>query len=253
MCMPIRGIFSFLLRPSLWQEVLLPIVGMMLFSVVTLVLLFAFAFHPQKEALADRGLEAWQANLSAGFLMVLYTSVGTFILIAAFFAQVQENITSRLLAERQVANDLNPNFDVTTLEGCCGAFGECARGIGRTLTFLIVRLFFMILLLPLDAVPVFGWVLYLGLNGWLYTWDHIGVFLHPLGYTSICEQKNFAYEQWWAFATYGGVAFGLELLPVVGILFMFSNACGAAFLLENFHTEYAKAREPLLSAEITVD
>lgn len=247
--LPIRGIFTFLSTRKLWNEVLVPVILMMLASILVLVLMFVFAYKPQKDYLeSGRGWEATHATLAAIFLVLLYTSLGTLAMIAAFFGQVQENITAKLLQERQIASALCQDFDMTSAAGCCEAAGDCARGLGRNLAFLVFRLIILILLLPVQAVPVIGTVLYCALNGWIYTWDQIGVFLAPLGYTTFCEQKNFACKNSQTFMLYGGVAFALELLPVVGILFMFSNACGNCFLLEGFYQEYTNAREPLLDA-----
>ena len=81
--------------------------------------------------------------------------------------------------------------------------------------------------LPLNFIPVVGTVLFIGLQG-----KRTGPFLHSryfeLKGMSRNQREQFVEERRGAYTGFGVVATLLEMVPVVGIFFAFTNTVGAA-------------------------
>lgn len=67
---------------------------------------------------------------------------------------------------------------------------------------------------------------------------------------TVGESYKSAVKNKWHYVSFGSVAFGLELIPVFNILFMWTNIVGAALWIAE---EYENEHSPQKTKDITAD
>ncbi|CAE7235064.1 unnamed protein product [Symbiodinium pilosum] len=234
--LPLAGIGVFLARPTLWKEVVCPLVVSVISTLVSLIVLFGAALRPQADALVHAGWPGWVAWISGVLLVLAEVAVINIILMLVLFGCVQSKIIRAVLQEKGIMDQLRTEF---AQRGKELPEANCLRDLGHNLLFLLGRLPLMILTLPLHGVPVLGQVAWVMLNGWIYAWELEAEFLVFARERHRChEQWRFVSKRFGAFAGFGSTAMALELIPFVGPwIFFASNACGAALLAEIFFKE----------------
>eukprot|EP01095_Lingulamoeba_sp_RSL-Kostka_P008276 TRINITY_DN2735_c0_g1_i1.p1 TRINITY_DN2735_c0_g1~~TRINITY_DN2735_c0_g1_i1.p1 ORF type:complete len:308 (+),score=57.18 TRINITY_DN2735_c0_g1_i1:152-1075(+) len=90
---------------------------------------------------------------------------------------------------------------------------------------------------PLNFLPYVGNILYLVVNAFTFGWSGQSNYLNQLGIT-LKEQILFTRTRWKEFFLFGLVSLLLDLIPVIGIVFLFTNNVGSAiwaFEMEKNH------------------
>lgn len=216
---PLRGILYFTTHPRLWLTVFCGILLALAFSITSTVLLFVFALRPQAEGLASTALPEWLAWIMAVILVLVEIFASSILFVA--------------IALPVLADEL---FDlVFVAAGVPAGEGSCARGCwmglahaGVWVAYLVfARLAILIITAPLHLLPVVGTVLFLFINGYFAAWNqHLHWFdLRDCGFSS---GKQFVRNNRGAYASCGAIMVLLEMIPGIGILFMFTNIVGAA-------------------------
>lgn len=89
--------------------------------------------------------------------------------------------------------------------------------------------------LPLNAIPVLGTVAWIYLNGFVYAWelhqmyfDLIGADLKVSFSHEHQDQRSYVSKHKARYASFGSIAFLLELIPGFNFIFLFTNAVGSA-------------------------
>jgi len=230
------GIGSFLKRPWLWYQLIAPIIATLISTIVSFSVLMKWALHPQADKLIGTHWPAWIAWISSFLLVVAEVALINLIILLVLFGCVQSKITRAILEEKGILPQLRSE---------CEAHGRelpeayCMRDLAHNILFLVARLPLLLLTLPLHGIPALGQIIWVFLNGWIYTWELESEFLVMARELHHCgEQWRFVHERFGSFAGFGAAAMGLELIPFVGPwIFFASNACGAALLAERFFKE----------------
>ncbi|KAI8822523.1 etoposide-induced protein 2.4-domain-containing protein, partial [Fimicolochytrium jonesii] len=216
---PLRGVLYFLAHPSLWLKVLCPLLFSIAFSLASTVVLFVFALAPQAHGL-DIHLPAWLAWIIAVILVLIEICVASILFVAICLPVVADELFDAVVA-------------LST--GTAAGQGSCARGcwlgIAHAGVWILYTVFARILVLivtaPLNLIPGAGTVLFLFLNGYLAGWNqHLHWF--DLRNSGFSEGHKFVKQNRAAYMSAGAVMVLLEMIPGVGILFMFTNIVGAA-------------------------
>ncbi|TPX65323.1 hypothetical protein SpCBS45565_g05263 [Spizellomyces sp. 'palustris'] len=216
---PIHGILYFVTHPTLWLRVICALTIALFFAVGSTVVFFVFTLKPQAHAL-DRLMPDWLAWILAVFLVLVEICAASLLFVAIALPTVAD----------QLFDDV-----VSMVTGCPAGEGSCARGCwlgcahaGVWIVYLVVaRLLLLLVTAPLHLLPIFGTILFLLLNGYLAAWaQHLHWFdLRGFGFTA---GKKFVRSHRQAYTSFGSVAVLLEMVPVIGMLFMFTNIVGSA-------------------------
>ena len=134
--LPISGIAAFFRRPHLWKQAICPLIVCVISTVVSLIGLFSFGFHPQAEYFMSIGWPEWSARIASFLLVFAEAALVNIILMVVLFGCVQSNIQRTILEEKGI---------MQTLRAECAERGQdlpqptCCRDTGHTLLFLLGR------------------------------------------------------------------------------------------------------------------
>jgi hypothetical protein len=231
MCfMPVHGFFGFLSTPHLYPDAIIPYLLLLVLALVILVLLFTFTFTPQLHYIEQHGLKV--PGLDAVVVVLLIFMEVTFptILIGkALFDKVVHKIMDHVMEDRGLNKRLKDEFGIDELpeeDLCCGK-------LCQSIVFSLLRIAVMLLTLPINDLPILGTVLWLLINGWVYSWDLLSDYLPLFGRTTARAQGGYGYQHRLTFASFGATALALTLIPIIGPLFFITNAYGAALFFES--------------------
>jgi len=226
--LPIIGTLKFISQPRLIKYAVIPYAVLVVLSVVLTFLLFYFLYGP---VVAMMPAIPWKIadELMAVFVILALVLMLLFFAAHLLFDKALEKITNEALQEEGVLQLLSSKYGVDELPNL--KYGEVSKACVK-LSMNIVKLILMLVSLPLNGFPVFGTILWLCVNGWLYAWDLTVDLLPIFGADSVSSQMKFCWENKYAYITFGAVALALTLIPIAGPLFFFINAYGAALLFQ---------------------
>ncbi|KAJ3180681.1 hypothetical protein HDU87_001794 [Geranomyces variabilis] len=227
---PVRGIFFFATHPSLWLRVLCGLLLSLTFALAATVLLFVFALAPQANGLNAHLPAAWLGWIIAVICVLLEIFLASLLFVAICLPVLADELFDDVVA-------LATGQPVTQK-------GSCARGCWHgvayagvwIVTLLVARILLLVITAPLHLVPGVGTVVFLFLNGYLGAWNnHLHWFdMRGCGFA---EGRRFVRQNRMAYACTGAVMCMLELVPVAGILFQFTNIVGAALWAVDMESE----------------
>ncbi|CAB9525793.1 Conserved hypothetical, protein [Seminavis robusta] len=209
----LQGLYYFLRHKVLWKTSLCPILWALLFAIATFCILLPIAFIPQVIALSTV-MTPW---LGVPLALVL-ALIEMLIIIMLFSAIVLLPITDKLFDQVLTLRGHAELVEADNGMACCG----CCSVVG------IVHLFVSIITLPLNLIPVVGTVLWLFVNGRLYTWDTFSHYHYELKGRSFKMQRKFVSDNAMAHHIFGMQAMALEMIPFANVFFVFTNTVGAA-------------------------
>ncbi|KAK7537195.1 uncharacterized protein J3D65DRAFT_624723 [Phyllosticta citribraziliensis] len=221
---PIRGIFYFMTHRSLWKPLTSHLGAIISTGVGVTTFMFFFTYLPQAAVL----------TLVNGPLAALTT-----ILLVLSESSTISNIVCRGLWVEEAVVDTFDGTLVTRDQTTLLSHGRALKpsrdpisALGAVLSKPFKKLSPTSLLrsliyLPLNLLPVIGPLLYILAQG-----RKRGPELHAryfqLKEWSPAERRRFVDARAGAYAGFGVAAVALELVPVVGLFFAFTNAVGAA-------------------------
>ncbi|RMX64103.1 hypothetical protein DD238_007872 [Peronospora effusa] len=215
---PLRGVLYFLRDKHLWRLTICPVLLTIVVAIGVAITLFTFTLHWQEETLYDFGLSSFFAWLIAVSFVIIEVFIVTVIYGLVALEWFKDKIFAYVLIQRGyrelVENEErhSPFFRVIT--SCCRVS-------------VLLRLGLLILTLPLNMVPVLGNVMYAWLNGTLLAWEsHLYYF--EMKAFDFDQQKEIIAKRKFQYSAFGMQAVLLEMIPVAGAFFMFTNAAGAA-------------------------
>ncbi|CAH0473492.1 unnamed protein product [Peronospora belbahrii] len=227
---PLRGILYFLGDKHLWRMTIYPVLLTVSVAFGVAVTLFAFTLHWQEQVLSKFGLSSFFAWIFA----VIFVIIQVFLITILYGLFVLEWFMDKIFAYvliQQGYRDLVENKErhspfLRVMTSCCRVS-------------VLLRLGLLIITLPLNMIPVLGNITYAWLNGTLMAWEsHLYYF----------EMKAFDYEQQqqlvsqrkFQYSAFGMQALLLEMIPIVGAIFMFTNAVGAALFAASIEKDLEK-------------
>ncbi|KAF2000785.1 hypothetical protein P154DRAFT_522375 [Amniculicola lignicola CBS 123094] len=243
---PIKGIVYFCTHRSLWKpltEKLLPTISL---GVGVTIFMFAVTYVPQAAVLT---IFNGPLAIISTVLLVLSESSTIFSVISKNFlidealidtfdgTLLSRNLTSLVSTERQVRSGNDP----------IGKLGKIAKKPFAKFTPKAIIRYFMYL--PLNFIPVVGTVLFVILQG-----RKCGPTAHAryfqLKQMGKREKEEFIHERKAAYTSFGVPAVLLELVPLVGIFFSFTNTVGAALWAADMERKQATAPNLRNQAEL---
>jgi len=221
---PFQGILYFFSNRSLWKPLAAKLLPTMSLGVGVTVFMFAVAYLPQVALLA---LFNGPFAIVSTILLVLSESSTIFNILSKNFliddalidtfdgTLLARGQSSLVATERQVKSGSDP----------IGKLGKLvSRPFAKFTPNAIIR---YLMYLPLNFIPIVGTVAFVILQG-----SRFGPAAHAryfqLKQMKKQDKERFIEERKAAYTSFGVPAVLLELVPVVGILFSFTNTVGAA-------------------------
>ncbi|KAG6614103.1 Homogentisate 1 [Phytophthora cinnamomi] len=230
---PLRGILYFLGDRHLWRLTLCPVLLTVAVAFGVAITLFTLTLHRQERALYDAGLSSFFAWLIAVIFVIVEVFIVTVVYGLVCLEWFKDKIFAHVLIERGyrelVENEERHSPFLRVLTSCCRVS-------------VMLRLGLLVVTLPLNMIPVLGNVTYAWLNGTLMAWEaHLYYF----------EMKAFDFEQQkeviaarkLQYSSFGMQAMLLEMIPIAGAIFMFTNAAGAALFAASIEKELEKQEQ----------
>jgi len=209
---PWKGFEYFLAHPALWSLVICPLVIAAVFLILALILLFALAYRPQADLLLDTAMPAWAAYLVTVFIVLTEVLIATFLFVQILFGQYQDKLFDKVLElENKVIEDRSNIIK--------SAFANIGLAIAETTLFVVT--------IPVNIMPVVGTFAFCYINGFLSGWS-IHMHYFELKGMSFFEQLEFVKARKHDYSVFGTAALFLQVIPIVNLLFSFTNVVGGA-------------------------
>lgn len=211
-----------------------PIFWSIVFAICALCILLPLAFVPQAIALSTV-MTPW-----LGIPLALLASLlELLIVIMIFSAVVLLPITDKLFDRVLILRGHQALVEADQNSACCG----CCSVVS------ILNLSISICTLPLNLIPLVGTVLWLFLNGRLYTWDAHSHYHYELKGRKFPAQRKFVREHWYGYHLFGMQAMALELIPIANVFFIFTNTVGAALWAADWEDQLLLTNENEATSE----
>lgn len=227
----VRGILYFLSDRRLWRLAVCPALLTLAVAVAVLVLLLVTALEPQADALHRLvGGPEWLEYVAAALLVAVEAFLVSIVYGLVTLEVFRDKIFAQVMIERGhrelVENDERHSSVGRVLTSCCRVS-------------VLLRLGLLVVSLPLNVVPVVGNIVYAWLNGTLLAWEMHLYYFEMKGW-DYEQQKQLLDERRMQYATFGMQAMLLEMIPVAGVLFMFTNSVGSALFAASIEKDLAK-------------
>ncbi|KAI8801652.1 hypothetical protein BJ742DRAFT_859041 [Cladochytrium replicatum] len=228
---PIKGLLFLIRTPRLWKKVLgLVFIGVTV-AIAGTICLWVFAFMPQGDLLVRLGWPEWLCRLIAVFLTIFESLALTLIwsyLYGELFAF--DSVFDEVLKIKGHGG-LAKNF-VLHRKHAHLVFFRISRKLMYRTVYPTIHSVLAVIALPLNLVPFVGWGAYFILNGWLLGY---GAHLHYFDLKNIPfkQAREYVDSHRASYLSFGSAAAALQMIPVIGILFAFTNMIGAALWAAN--------------------
>ncbi|KAF2643074.1 hypothetical protein P280DRAFT_243334 [Massarina eburnea CBS 473.64] len=239
---PIKGIVYFLTHRTLWKPLANKLLPTLSLGVGVTAFMFAFTYVPQAAVLT---LVNGPLSILTTILLVLSESSTIFSVLSKNFliddalidtfdgTLMTRNLPTLVGTDRQIKSNSDP----------MARMGKIARKpFERFTPKAIIRYF---LYLPLNMIPVVGTVLFVILQG-----RKFGPSAHAryfqLKQMKKREREEFIAQRKAAYTSFGVPAVLLELVPLAGIFFAFTNTVGAALWAADMERNHPGTTAPNL-------
>ena len=223
----VQGLAHFLSHPALWRTALCPFLSTLLVAIASIVVLLSVALRPQAESLEGTGMPLWLSWLLAVMLVLVEILIVTFVYKLIVMGHYQDKIFEQVMVARGY-KDLVEN--TSQHAGWAWSCRSCCRvSVWRRLTLLVATL-------PLNVLPIVGSVIYAWKNGTILAWEYHLLYFE-FKHLSYEEQRAFIEKHKIQYSSFGMQALLLEMMPVIGSVFVFTNAVGAALFAAHLEDE----------------
>ncbi|SMY29732.1 unnamed protein product [Zymoseptoria tritici ST99CH_1A5] len=223
---PIKGIFYLLSNRSLWKPLLSKLVPTAGLGLGITTFMFLFTYLPQ--------------------LAILFFTSGPLATLTTILLVLSESSTLTMVLSKAllIEDSLIDTFDGTLVaRGHTGlvekerqvkysGFGDSIQRLGKLASkpfqkFTPSAIVRYVMYLPLNFIPVVGTVMFVGLQGRRYGPSAHDRYFQLKGMNT-AQKEEFVEKRTGPYTLFGIPAVLLETIPVAGIFFAFTNACGAA-------------------------
>lgn len=229
---PLLGV-AYLVRHA--NSLARPIVTSFLFTLLTSLsavpLVFLFFYYPQRELILSF-LHSFPSLLNATFSSIRLTTWVAFVLCLGEASIIVSFVIDQWARKRRTPHlfrDVIKRHEVTVgplaMDGVL-FFGSPAATTSIKSSFnLFERLGLWVVSLPLNLVPVAGTAAFIYVNG-----RAKGLQTHEMYFDMKCmdreQRKAWIQRHQWEYTSFGVVAQALEMIPVLGFAFAYSNTIG---------------------------
>ncbi|KAG0370395.1 hypothetical protein BGZ54_006515 [Gamsiella multidivaricata] len=158
---PAQGIFYMLRHPSLFSNLICPILLTILWGLAVLIFGFAYLLKLQAHALIAVKCPAAVAWIVCVIFVLLEVAVLSILFYLIILPIYQDGLFDRVLKLRGLKHVLKQN------EG--NDLVKCMRGVSGGLWILLFQILVLIITLPFNIVPVLGQMAFVTINGWVLT------------------------------------------------------------------------------------
>ncbi|KAI9359437.1 hypothetical protein BD770DRAFT_386052 [Pilaira anomala] len=232
---PLRGVYFLLSHPKqLWLKTLSPILLTIIFSFFSIGFSLRYLLPNQVEKLLEWNWPHWMSWAISIVSVILESAILNLLFFAFLVGFFQDMIFDATLTARGHADLLDDTDDINKIV-------LWWRGVRSSLLvnilLILVKIILIVVTAPLQLVPIAGTALACYISGWPTGWSqHLHYDMEIKGLTVGASYKAAAKNKW-HYISFGSVAFGLELIPIFNIFFMWSNIVGAALWIAD---EYEK-------------
>ncbi|KAI4748646.1 hypothetical protein E4T50_01074 [Aureobasidium sp. EXF-12298] len=221
---PIRGIFYFLSKRELWKPFASKLLPTIALGITTLASVFFFGYLPQAAILTV--FNGPLAAVNAALLCLNESSTIFNTLSKTFLVEdsLIDTFDGTLVAKGE--------SELVSRERKVGRGGDAIGRLGKLVSkpfakFAPSAIIRYVMYLPLNFIPVVGTVMFILLQG-----KRAGPAAHSryfqLKGMSKAKQEEWIQKRQGAYTGFGTVATLLELVPIAGVFFAFTNTTGAA-------------------------
>ncbi|KAJ1927337.1 hypothetical protein IWQ60_003007 [Tieghemiomyces parasiticus] len=225
---PIRGIGFLAAHPSIWCRCFCGLLAMLTIAIASLVG-FSFLISTTAHALIRVNCPAGLAWTVAVVAMFIESALAVIILGLILMPVLQDTLFDDVLRLRGLENVL--------LNPAAQQRHAWARGIAAGILFGLFQVLVLLLSLPLNAIPIAGTVLAAAINGIILAWGYHLHYLVELRGMTFRQSRRWVSLNRSKYMGFGVTAFLLELVPLLNVVFMLTNAIGSALWAEAMYRE----------------
>lgn len=211
--LPLTGVVFFFQNPSLWGLACGFCCLQLLVLIATTVVVWG-TFPAQREIIENLFSQEWEAIMST-VLIIMTENVVIYIIIVYLIILpcILDRIFRTVFALRNVP--WSP-----TAGSCCI---DCCRGLYVTVLFVVV----MLISLPLNLIPVVGWLCWTAATAFFITWELLNRYF---------DHKKLPFSAAWSFARahffefwcFGCICILLTFIPLASFVLMYTNLVACA-------------------------
>ncbi|KAI8891100.1 hypothetical protein K501DRAFT_328225 [Backusella circina FSU 941] len=241
---PLEGISYFFAHPKqLWWKTVAPIVLTLVFSVVSLVIAFKFLLPYQVHHLVHHHWPHWLALFASIILAIIESAIMNIVCYAVLVPFFQDAVFDATLRAR----GLDKIFDeIVEVPGAILCWRNFRSSLLVFWALLIIKILLLILTAPLQLIPFAGTALACYISGWPTAWSHHLHYDLEFRGLKVSESSKKAWTDKWSYTHFGAVACLLELIPILNILFVWTNFIGSAlWIADVYEKEHKVAAETI--------
>ncbi|KAJ1557720.1 hypothetical protein HK096_005716 [Nowakowskiella sp. JEL0078] len=215
---PVLGIAYFSTHPGLWFSVLCHLLFVIAIDIALTITLFIVVFPLQSFALISAKCPPWAAWLSSFVFTLIESVVVGLVFALIYLPMIMDGLFDKVLSAR--------GYEDQVKKAQKTAKRRCSRNASRCLHPIVFGLC-TLFILPIALIPVLGWYIFFMFNGYFTAW---GCHLHyyDMRLLTFGESAKYRRANWGSYLSFGMAAGGLQMIPIAGIFFMFTNAVAAA-------------------------
>ncbi|KAF8936438.1 hypothetical protein EDD21DRAFT_150685 [Dissophora ornata] len=217
---PAQGIFYMLGHPSLFKNLICPILLTILWGFAVLIFGFSYLLKLQAHALISAKCPAALAWIVCIIFVLLEVAVLSILFYLIILPIYQDGLFDRVLKLRGLKHVLKRN------EG--NDLVKCMRGVSGGLWILFFQIIVLVITLPINIVPVLGQFAFVIINGWILTFGLRFHYDAEIRNISVLQSRHEAWQRRSEYTGFGAVAVGLEMIPIANLLFVWTNIVGCA-------------------------
>ncbi|RUS19025.1 hypothetical protein BC937DRAFT_88058 [Endogone sp. FLAS-F59071] len=212
-----------------------PIVTSFLLALLTSLsavpLVFLFFYYPQHELILSL-FHSFPFILNATFLRIRFTTWAAFVLCLSEASIIVSFLIDQWVRKKRTPHlfrDVIKRHEVTVgplaMDGVLFFSSPNAAAATKDSFNLLERLGLWFVSFPLNLVPVAGTAAFIYVNG-----RSRGLQAHEMYFDMKCmdreQRKTWVQRRQWEYTSFGVVAQALEMIPVLGFAFAYSNTIG---------------------------
>ncbi|KAF9901037.1 hypothetical protein EC991_006598 [Linnemannia zychae] len=209
-----------LAHPSLFRNLICPILLTILWGIAALIFGFVYLLKLQAHALINVNCPAAVAWIVCIIFVLLEVAVLSILFYLIILPIYEDGLFDRVLKLRGLRHVLKAN------EG--NDVAKCMRGVGGGLWLLLFQILVLILSLPLNVIPILGQAMFVAINGWVMTFGYRFHYEAEIRNLTVVQIRRESWQRRSEFSSFGSVAFGLGMVPLANLLFMWTNIVGCA-------------------------
>jgi len=241
---PIKGIRYFFSHWILIRRIISALLLTLLVSIVVIALTFGVFWALQTAFLIAILIPPPIAVIFAFIACIIESSVFVFIFYIIATPYLQDGLFDEVLRLRGLGPVLDkPNHVNDAI--------LCFRGFKSGFEITVIQVFTLIITLPIHSIPILGTIAYCFINGWPLAWAHQIHYHIEIKEFTVKQSRKFAWENRRDYSWFGAVGVFLELIPVLNLVFFWTNIVGAALWTSDVLIEEQKLKSD--NAERSVD